>query len=360
MPRLINFQRTWNYTAPLDGPQDHTGAPAVRQSMRSHLPIPPSDCPAKAPSGMFPALFFAALNDPMTAQLIDGKAIAAQIRREIRTRIDAREARGHPAPGLAVILVGADPASEIYVRNKRRACEEAGITSRDYDLPAPTPESEVLGLIDELNADDSIHGILVQFPLPQHINENAIIERIDPLKDVDGFHPYTVGRLSQRIPVLRPCTPYGILELLRRIGEDPKGRHAVVVGASNHVGRPLALEFLLAGTTTTVCHRFTTDLKSHVERADILAVAVGKANLIPGEWIKPGAIVFDIGITRLENGKLCGDIQFDTAVERAAWITPVPGGVGPMTIAMLLHNTLTAAISGTTLLDAGPHPDDNY
>ncbi|MFW2404885.1 MAG: bifunctional methylenetetrahydrofolate dehydrogenase/methenyltetrahydrofolate cyclohydrolase FolD [Gammaproteobacteria bacterium] len=296
----------------------------------------------------------------MTAQIIDGKGMAAEIRLEIRQKIDARVARGYPNPGLAVVLVGEDPASQIYVRNKRRACEEAGIDSRDYDLPADTPEAEILALIDELNADPTIHGILVQFPLPPQINENAIIERIDPLKDVDGFHPYTVGRLAQRIPVLRPCTPYGVMTMLRRINEDPKSRHAVVVGASNHVGRPLALEFLLAGTTTTVCHRFTPDLEAHVARADILAVAVGKPNLIPGEWVKPGAIVLDIGISRLESGKLCGDVQFDSAAERAAWITPVPGGVGPMTIAMLLNNTLTAASSGERLLEPSPHPDDNY
>jgi len=296
----------------------------------------------------------------MTAQIIDGKAIAAGIRREIRVQIDARAERGQRSPGLAVILVGNDPASQIYVRNKRRACDEAGIESRDYDLPTTTSETDILALIDELNGDRSIHGILVQFPLPGHINENAIIERIDPIKDVDGFHPYTVGRLAQRIPVLRPCTPYGIMQMLNRIGEDPKGRHAVVVGASNHVGRPLALEFLLAGTTTTVCHRFTTDLEAHVGRADIVAVAVGKPRLIPGHWIKRGAIVIDVGINRLENGKLCGDVDFAGASERASWITPVPGGVGPMTIAMLLNNTLTAAISGDELLEPRPHPDDNY
>jgi len=296
----------------------------------------------------------------MTAQIIDGKAIAREIRQEIRQQIDARAERGHHLPGLAVILIGKDPASQIYVRNKRRASEEAGIESRDYDLPVDTPEADILALIDELNADPGVHGILVQFPLPEHINENAIIERIDPIKDVDGFHPYTVGRLAQRIPVLRPCTPHGILTMLSRIGEDPKGRHAVVVGASNHVGRPLALEFLLAGTTTTICHRFTRDLRAHVERADVLAVAVGKPKLIPGEWIKPGAIVIDVGINRLADGKLCGDVEFAAAAERAGWITPVPGGVGPMTIAMLLQNTLTAAISGEELLEARPHPDDNY
>lgn len=296
----------------------------------------------------------------MTAQLIDGKQIAREIRQEIRQQVDSRSSQGIAPPGLAVILVGNDPASEIYVRNKRRGCEEAGILSLDYDLPDDAPESEILQLIDELNDDPRVHGILVQLPLPDHINEMAIIERIHPIKDVDGFHPYTVGRLSQRIPVLRPCTPYGVITLLERIDVDPKGLHAVVVGASNHVGRPLALEFLLAGATTTVCHRFTRDLQTQVESADILAVAVGKAGLIPGEWVKPGAVVFDIGITRLDDGSLTGDIEFDAAAERAAWITPVPGGVGPMTIAMLLSNTLTAAISGDKLMEARPPTDKNY
>ena len=296
----------------------------------------------------------------MTAQLIDGKQIAREIRQEIRRQVDSRSSQGIAPPGLAVILVGNDPASEIYVRNKRRGCEEAGILSLDYDLPDDAPESEILQLIDELNDDPRVHGILVQLPLPDHINEMAIIERIHPIKDVDGFHPYTVGRLSQRIPVLRPCTPYGVITLLERIDVDPKGLHAVVVGASNHVGRPLALEFLLAGATTTVCHRFTRDLQAQVESADILAVAVGKAGLIPGEWVKPGAVVFDIGITRLDDGSLTGDIEFDAAAKRAAWITPVPGGVGPMTIAMLLSNTLTAAISGDKLMEARPPTDKNY
>jgi methylenetetrahydrofolate dehydrogenase (NADP+)/methenyltetrahydrofolate cyclohydrolase len=296
----------------------------------------------------------------MTAQLIDGKQIAREIRQEIRRQVDSRSSQGIAPPGLAVILVGNDPASEIYVRNKRRGCEEAGILSLDYDLPDDAPESEILQLIDELNDDPRVHGILVQLPLPDHINEMAIIERIHPIKDVDGFHPYTVGRLSQRIPVLRPCTPYGVIILLERIDVDPKGLHAVVVGASNHVGRPLALEFLLAGATTTVCHRFTRDLQAQVESADILAVAVGKAGLIPGEWVKPGAVVFDIGITRLDDGSLTGDIEFDAAAKRAAWITPVPGGVGPMTIAMLLSNTLTAAISGDKLMEARPPTDKNY
>ena len=296
----------------------------------------------------------------MAAQLIDGKRIAAEIRQEIRQQIDARIARGAARPGLAVILVGSDPASLIYVRNKRRGSEDAGIESRDFDLPPDTSEAQILSLIDDLNDDPAVHGILVQLPLPDHINEMAIIERIHPIKDVDGFHPYTVGRLSQRIPVLRPCTPYGIMTMLDRIGVDAKGQHAVVIGASNHVGRPLALEFLLAGATTTICHRFTRDLQANVERADILAVAVGKPGLVPGEWIKPGAVVFDVGINRLDDGSLCGDIGFAAALERAAWITPVPGGVGPMTVAMLLHNTLAAAVSGESLLEARPPTDKNY
>jgi methylenetetrahydrofolate dehydrogenase (NADP+)/methenyltetrahydrofolate cyclohydrolase len=301
----------------------------------------------------------AAAEAVMTARLIDGKEIAREIRQEIRQEIDSRSAQGFQQPGLAVVLVGSDPASQIYVRNKRRACEEAGIVSRDYDLPENTPERDILELIDELNGDSGIHGILVQLPLPAQIDDVAIIERIDPIKDVDGFHPYTVGRLAQRIPVLRPCTPHAVLTLLDHIEINPLGQHSVVVGASNHVGRPLALEFLLAGATVTVCHRFTRDMKSHVERADILAVAVGKADIVPGEWVKPGAVVFDIGITRLENGKLCGDIGFEAARDRAAWITPVPGGVGPMTIAMLLRNTLTASIQGKALLEARRQPVNN-
>lgn len=288
----------------------------------------------------------------MTARLIDGKAIASELRRSLRQRIADRVAAGHRPPGLAVILVGDDPASGIYVRNKRNACNEVGILSRDYDLPAGTSEQALLTLIDELNAAPDIDGILVQLPLPSHIAETAVIERVAPVKDVDGFHPYTIGRLSQRIPVLRPATPFGIMTLLRHIEVPVRGMHAVVVGASNHVGRPLAMELLLAGATTTVCHRFTRDLEHHVSQADILAVAVGKPGLVPGAWIKPGAVVIDVGITRQANGKLAGDVVFDEARERAGWITPVPGGVGPMTIAMLLENTLTAAISGTGLLRA--------
>lgn len=278
----------------------------------------------------------------MTAQLIDGKSIAAEVRARIHDAIDGRLARGLRRPGLAVVLVGANPASQIYVRNKRSACEEVGILAQDYDLPATTTQADLLALIDQLNADPVIDGILVQLPLPEHIDETLVIERIIPTKDVDGFHPYTVGRLSQRIPVLRPCTPYGVMTMLRHIGVDPKGRHAVVVGASNHVGRPLALELLLAGATTTVCHRFTPNLREFVEAADILAVAVGKPGLVPGEWVRPGGVVIDIGINRLADGRICGDVGFAAALQRAAWITPVPGGVGPMTVATLLHNTLTA------------------
>jgi methylenetetrahydrofolate dehydrogenase (NADP+)/methenyltetrahydrofolate cyclohydrolase len=279
----------------------------------------------------------------MPAQLIDGKSIAREIREGVKAQVDARNAAGHRAPGLAVIQVGNDPASAIYVRNKRNACREAGIVSFEHDLDADITPEELLGLIDTLNADTAVDGILVQLPLPDHIEAHTIIERILPAKDVDGFHPYTVGRLAQRIPVLRPATPYGIMRMLEHIGVNPKGQHAVIVGASNIVGRPLALELLLAGATITVCHKFTKDLESFVRQADILAVAVGKPELIPGSWVKPGAIVFDVGINRLADGSLKGDVEFAPAAERAAWITPVPGGVGPMTVAMLLHNTLNAA-----------------
>jgi methylenetetrahydrofolate dehydrogenase (NADP+)/methenyltetrahydrofolate cyclohydrolase len=241
-----------------------------------------------------------------------------------------------------VVLVGNDPASEIYVKNKRLACEEAGLLSRSYDLAADTSEQALLDLIDALNEDGTIDGILVQLPLPAHINAETIIERIRPDKDVDGFHPYNVGRLALRIPQLRPCTPRGIITLLESTGESYYGREAAVVGASNHVGRPMALELLLAGATVTCCHRFTRDLESHVRAAEILVVAAGKPGLVPGEWIRPGATVIDVGIHRSEFG-LIGDVVFDTAKERAGWITPVPGGVGPMTVATLLQNTLYAA-----------------
>jgi methylenetetrahydrofolate dehydrogenase (NADP+)/methenyltetrahydrofolate cyclohydrolase len=279
----------------------------------------------------------------MSARIIDGKAIANEIRAGIRQRVEQRLAADLRRPGLAVILVGNHPASEIYVRNKRRACQEAGILSRAYDLPDDTPQQELLDLIDTLNADPDIDGILVQLPLPASMDEELIIERIRPDKDVDGFHPYNVGRLTLRIPLLRPCTPHGVITLLTHTGDPFFGREAVVVGASNIVGRPMSLELLLAGCTVTTCHRFTRDLAAHVRRADILVVAVGKPGLIPGAWVKPEATVIDVGISRLEDGKIIGDVEFEAARERAAWITPVPGGVGPMTVATLLQNTLYAA-----------------
>ncbi|WP_345854695.1 bifunctional methylenetetrahydrofolate dehydrogenase/methenyltetrahydrofolate cyclohydrolase FolD [Shewanella algae] len=279
----------------------------------------------------------------MTAQLIDGKAIAQSIRQQLKQKVAARQAAGQRIPGLAVILVGADPASQVYVGSKRKACEEVGFISRSYDLPDSTSEEELLALIDSLNEDAAIDGILVQLPLPEHIKESKVIERIRPDKDVDGFHPYNVGRLAQRIPVLRSCTPMGIMTLIKSTGIDTYGLDAVVVGASNIVGRPMTLELLLAGCTTTTCHRFTKDLKDKVSRADLLVVAVGKPDFISGSWIKPGAIVIDVGINRLDSGRLVGDVDFDVACERASHITPVPGGVGPMTIASLLENTLFAA-----------------
>jgi methylenetetrahydrofolate dehydrogenase (NADP+)/methenyltetrahydrofolate cyclohydrolase len=279
----------------------------------------------------------------MPASVIDGKAIALEIQGEVAEQIKSRVAAGLRPPGLATILVGDDGASRIYVRNKRRACDAAGIRSFDHDLPGNTPQQALLELIDELNTNDDVDGILVQLPLSEHIEETLVIERITPTKDVDGFHPYTVGRLSQRIPVLRPCTPHGIMVLLERSGVDLVGQHVVVVGASNHVGRPLALEMLLAGATTTVCHRFTKDLQKYIRAADVLCVAVGKPGLVQGEWIKQGAVVIDVGITRIDDGRLVGDVDFATARERARLITPVPGGVGPMTVASLLSNTLSAA-----------------
>jgi methylenetetrahydrofolate dehydrogenase (NADP+)/methenyltetrahydrofolate cyclohydrolase len=280
----------------------------------------------------------------MPATIIDGKKIAHDVRREVRERTDDLDARGRRRPGLAVILVGDDPASAIYVRNKRAACEECGIVSVSHDLPASTAQSELRALIERLNADDAIDGILVQAPLPAHIDQETVIEAIDPTKDVDGFHPYNVGRLALRIPIMRSCTPYGVIELLRRSGIDLKGKDAVVVGQSNIVGRPMALELLLAGSTITVCHSRTADLASHVRRAELLVVATGKPGLIPGDWVRPGSVVVDVGINRLPNGKLAGDVQFEGARERAGWITPVPGGVGPMTVAMLMRNTLESAL----------------
>ena len=279
----------------------------------------------------------------MSALLIDGRKIAESLRAEIKTRVDQRLATGGRVPGLAVVMVGNNPASEVYVRNKRRACVEVGIRSFSHDLPGDTSEVALLALIDSLNANSEADGILVQLPLPAHINTDRIIERIRPDKDVDGFHPYNVGRLALRKPVLRPCTPRGVIRLLESTGQALRGKDAVVVGASNHVGRPMALELLLAGCTTTICHRFTRDLAQQVARAEILVVAVGKPGLVRGAWIKPGALVIDVGISRDADGTLVGDIEFEAARERAGWITPVPGGVGPMTVATLLLNTLDAA-----------------
>lgn len=279
----------------------------------------------------------------MTAQLIDGKAIAASLRQEIAQRVAQRRQHGLRAPGLAVILVGDDPASTVYVTHKRKDCEEVGFVSRAYDLPSTTTQQELEALIDSLNADVAVDGILLQLPLPAHLDASNLLERISPDKDVDGFHPFNIGRLAQRIPLLRPCTPKGIMRLLESIGADLYGMNAVVVGASNIVGRPMALELLLGGCTVTVTHRFTRDLAAHVSQADLVVVAAGKPGLVKGEWVKEGAIVIDVGINRQADGKLVGDVEYETALERASWITPVPGGVGPMTRACLLENTLYAA-----------------
>lgn len=278
----------------------------------------------------------------MSARLLDGKAVAAELRRSIAAEIEARRARGARAPGLAVILIGHHAASEVYVANKRKACTDTGIRSVAHDLPETVTQDELLELIDELNADETIDGILVQLPLPAHIDTSTVIERIRPDKDVDGFHPYNIGRLAVRLPLLRPCTPRGVITLLDHTGVDLYGKEAVVVGASNIVGRPMALELLLAGCTVTSCHRFTRDLEAHVGRAEVLVVAVGKPGLVKGEWVRPGAIVIDVGIHRAADGRLTGDVEFETAAARAGWITPVPGGVGPMTVATLLQNTLQA------------------
>ncbi|VEI57034.1 bifunctional protein FolD [Pasteurella multocida] len=277
----------------------------------------------------------------MTAQVISGTELSKKIKSEVAQKIEKYQQQGKRSPGLAVILVGEDPASQVYVASKRKSCAEIGIQSKSYDLPETTSEAELLSLIDELNVDNGIDGILVQLPLPKHIDSTKVIERIAPNKDVDGFHPYNVGRLCQRIPTLRACTPYGVMKLLETTGIDLYGQHAVIVGASNIVGRPMALELLLAGCTVTVTHRFTKDLEYHIRQADILVVAVGKPQFIPGEWIKEGAVVIDVGINRLD-GKLVGDVEYDVALQKASHITPVPGGVGPMTVAMLMSNTLSA------------------
>lgn len=278
----------------------------------------------------------------MTAQLIDGNATAKAMRESIQKRVEARAAAGLRIPGLAVILVGSDPASQVYVSHKRKDCEQVGIISKAFDMPATTSQQELLDLIDQLNGDSSVDGILVQLPLPAGLKADEILERIDPTKDVDGFHPFNVGRLAQRMPLLRPCTPAGVVDLLLGTGQDIRGMHAVIVGASNIVGRPMGLELLLKGCTVTTCHRFTKDLASFVRQADILVVAVGKPGIVQGDWVKEGAIVIDVGINRLDDGRLVGDVDFAAAAEHASFITPVPGGVGPMTRAKLLENTLIA------------------
>ncbi|WP_420933381.1 bifunctional methylenetetrahydrofolate dehydrogenase/methenyltetrahydrofolate cyclohydrolase FolD [Alteromonas sp. A081] len=280
----------------------------------------------------------------MTAHLIDGKLIAKHVRQHVASYVASLIQAKKRQPGLAVVLVGSDAASQVYVSNKRKACEEVGFISRSFDLPADTTEDTLLNVIDDLNNDKEIDGILVQLPLPAGLNAERVLERIHPHKDVDGFHPYNIGRLAQRIPALRPCTPKGIMTMIESTKRPVKGLDAVIVGASNIVGRPMSLELLLAGCTATTCHKFTQDLKSHVQRADLLVVAVGKPNFIPGSWIKPGAIVIDVGINRLSDGSLIGDVEFEQAKERAGWITPVPGGVGPMTVASLIENTLEAYV----------------
>lgn len=280
----------------------------------------------------------------MPAQKIDGVLIAKHIRQHVALQVEAISSSGRRAPGLAVVLVGSDAASHVYVDKKRKACEEVGFVSKSYDLPATTSQQSLLDIIDQLNVDDEIDGILVQLPLPAGLNKEQVLERINPHKDVDGFHPYNIGRLAQRIPALRPCTPKGIMSLIESTKRPIKGLDAVIVGASNIVGRPMFMELLLAGCTVTSCHKFTQDLKSHVQRADLLVVAVGKSNFIPGEWIKPGAIVIDVGINRNPDGTLGGDVEYAGASQRAGWITPVPGGVGPMTVASLIENTLEAYV----------------
>jgi len=279
----------------------------------------------------------------MVAKLIDGKAISSQVKERVAKGVQERLKQNKRAPGLAVILVGVDPASEVYVRNKTNACDLVGFKSTTLSLPADTSQDQLEHLIDQYNADTNIDGILVQLPLPEHLDSDRLLERILPDKDVDGFHPFNIGRLAQRMPLLRSCTPKGIMTLLESTGQAVKGKDAIIVGASNIVGRPMGLELLLAGATVTTTHRFTKNLPEKISQADIVIVAVGKPGLVKGEWIKEGAIVIDVGINRLDNGKLVGDIEFEVAQQRAGWITPVPGGVGPMTVATLMENTLYAA-----------------
>jgi methylenetetrahydrofolate dehydrogenase (NADP+)/methenyltetrahydrofolate cyclohydrolase len=282
----------------------------------------------------------------MTAKILDGKALAAQLRQRMQRQVQERVIQGLRPPGLAVVLVGENPASQVYVRHKRNACTEVGIVSKSYDLPKNTSQEELLALLDQLNEDVEIDGILVQLPLPAQIDSETVIERISPYKDVDGFHPYNVGRLMLRMPLLRPCTPKGIMTLLAHANINLAGLDAVIVGQSNIVGRPMALELLAARCTITICHSRTRDLAAKVRGAEVVVVAIGKPNLVQGDWIKPGAVVIDVGMNRLENGRLVGDVDFAAASQQASWITPVPGGVGPMTVASLLENTLQAASVG--------------
>ncbi len=278
----------------------------------------------------------------MSAKIIDGKAISATIRQEVKQAIQSRAQKNLRAPGLAVILVGENPASEVYVAHKRKACEELGILSHVIKLPEDTEQHSLLAKVDRFNADPAVDGILVQLPLPEHLDADQVTERIRPDKDVDGFHPYNIGRLAQKRPELRPCTPYGVMKLLEHCDVTTRGARAVIVGASNIVGRPMALELLLADATITVCNSKTRNLAEIVAQADIVVAGVGRPNFVKGDWIKPGAVVIDVGINRGADGKLVGDVEFETAVKRAGWITPVPGGVGPMTVAMLMQNTLEA------------------
>lgn len=278
----------------------------------------------------------------MSASILDGKAVAEDIKQHLAGEVETILEQGGRRPGLAVVLVGENAASQVYVRNKQNSCARVGFHSELHELPASTPQNELLALVDTLNGRDEIDGILVQLPLPDHIDEETVIERIRPNKDVDGFHPYNVGRLTLKMPLLQPCTPKGVMTLLERTGQKLEGLDAVIIGQSNIVGRPMALELLMARCTITVCHSRTKDLTDKIKGADILVAAVGRPNFVQGDWVKEGATVIDVGINRLEDGTLCGDVDFNAAKERAAWITPVPGGVGPMTVATLLENTLQA------------------
>jgi len=278
----------------------------------------------------------------MASNIIDGKKIAAELRKEIAREVADITALHNRAPGLAVIIVGHDPASEVYVKHKQTACHEVGIQSQKFALPSSITQADLLALIERLNNDIHIDGILLQLPLPAHFDADVLLEAIVPSKDVDGFHPYNIGRLAQRRPALRPCTPFGVMHLLNHVQCDFKNSDAVVIGSSNIVGRPMALELLFAGATVTICHSNTRDLVKHLQSADIIVSAVGKPEFIKGEWLKEGVTIIDVGITRLASGRLVGDVEFESAQKRAKWITPVPGGVGPMTVAMLLKNTLLA------------------